>query len=115
MTPQQYWLLRHLRRAGPRNIGELADELGVTTASATMACKRLEKAGLVIRERQADDERIVQVALTEQGRAQIDTWLQHRRDSLAKLLDVLNQQEQQELQQLLERLLAAAEEQGFEA
>lgn len=23
MTPQQYWLMRHLRRAGPLNIGEL--------------------------------------------------------------------------------------------
>ncbi|MBV9230899.1 MAG: MarR family transcriptional regulator [Chloroflexi bacterium] len=115
MTPQQYWLLRHLRRSGPRSIGELADELGVTTGSATMACKRLEKDGLVVRERQADDERKVQVALTDQGRAQIDTWLQHRLDALTALLDVLDQQEQQELQRLLERLIEAAEEQGFKA
>ena len=109
MTPQQYWLLRHLRHAGPLSIGELANALGVTTGSATMACKRLEKAGLLTRERQSDDERIVQVALTEQGCAQIDAWRQHKFESAAKMLDSLDQQEQQELQRLIELLLVAAE------
>ncbi|GCE08498.1 MarR family winged helix-turn-helix transcriptional regulator [Dictyobacter aurantiacus] len=113
MTPQQYWLLRHLRYAGPQNIGELAQALGITTGSATVACKRLEKAGLITRERQAEDERVVQVSLTESGRAQIDEVLQQRRKSLTHLLQVLDEPEQQELQRLIERLLDAAEAQGF--
>jgi DNA-binding MarR family transcriptional regulator len=115
MTPQQYWLLRHLRRHAPLSIGELADYLGVTTGSATMACKRLEKAGLLTRTRQSDDERVVQVELTEQGRAQIDIWRQHKFESAAKMLDTLNSQEQQELQRLIELLLVAAEVQGMKA
>lgn len=108
MTPEQYWLLRILNRAGSLSISELATELGITTSSATIACKRLEKLGLLTRERQAEDERVVQVALTEQGLAQIDAWRQRKRESLTGLLSVLDQHEQQELQTLIERVLKAA-------
>lgn len=108
MTPEQYWLLRLLNRTGSLSVGELANELGITTSSATVACKRLEKAGLLTRERCADDERIVRVALTEQGLAQIDAWRQRKRESLTDLLSVLDQQDQQELQRIIERVLEAA-------
>ena len=108
MTPEQYWLLRILNRAGSLSIGELATELGITTSSATVACKRLEKIGLLTRERQAEDERVVQVTLTEQGLAQIDAWRQRKRESLTGWLGVLDQHEQQELQRLSERVLEAA-------
>ncbi|HKV00759.1 MAG TPA: MarR family transcriptional regulator [Ktedonobacteraceae bacterium] len=108
MTPEQYWLLRLLNRAGSLSVGELANELGITTSSATAACKRLEKAGLLTRERWADDERIVRVALTEQGLAQIDAWRQRKRESLTDLLSVLDQHDQQELQRIIERVLEAA-------
>jgi DNA-binding MarR family transcriptional regulator len=111
MTPQQYWLLRHLRRVGPLSIGELAQALDITTGSATVACKRLEKAGLLARERQAEDERVVQVSLTEQGRAQFDALRQRKREALARWLNVLDPREQEELQCMIDRLLKAAEEQ----
>ncbi len=113
MTPQQYWLLRHLRKAGPLSIGELAQALGITTGSATVACKRLEKAGLLVRTRQLEDERVVQVALTEQGHARIDALRQQKREALAQLLSVLDQCEQEELQCMIERLLEASASQGF--
>jgi DNA-binding MarR family transcriptional regulator len=109
MTPEQYWLLRLLNRAGSLSVGELANELGITTSSATAACKRLEKAGLLTRERWADDERIVRVALTEQGLAQIDAWRQRKRESLTDLLSVLDRHDQQELQRIIERVLEAAD------
>ena len=108
MTPQQYWLLRQLRRDGSLSIGELAQALGITTGSATVACKRLEKAGLLTRERQAEDERIVRVALTEQGRVQIDDLRLKKREALAQWLNVLDQREQEELHGMVERLLEAA-------
>ncbi len=112
MTPQQYWLLRQLRRDGALSIGELAQALGITTGSATVACKRLEKSGLLTRERQQEDERIVEVALTEQGRAQIDELRRRKREDLALWLDVLDQREQGELLRMVERLLEAASAQS---
>jgi len=112
MTPEQYWLLRLLRRRGTLNISELADSLGITGSSVTTACKRLEKAGLVRRERQNDDERIVQVMLTEQGNEQIEAWQQRRRAFLQTLLAPLDQEQQTILQDLLERILHEAEQDG---
>jgi DNA-binding MarR family transcriptional regulator len=108
ITPEQYWLLRVLNRTGPLSIGELAHALGIATSSATAACKRLEKAGLLTRERQADDARIVRVTLTGQGLAQIDAWRQRKREALTQLLSVLDEREQQDLQRIIERVLEAA-------
>jgi DNA-binding MarR family transcriptional regulator len=113
ITPEQYWLLRLLSREGSLTIGELASKLGITTSSATAACKRLEKTGLLTRERQADDERIVRVALTAQGNARILVWRERKRQALTQLLCVLDEREQAEFQRLLERVLAAAGEQEF--
>src|SRR5438105_15702242 len=110
MTPEQYWLLRFLRRRGPLSIGELADALGITGSSVTTSCKRLEKAGLVTRERQADDERMVRVMLTTQGHKQVEAWHQRRREIVVQWLATLEQDEQETLQQLLERLLEGAGE-----
>ncbi|HLI08589.1 MAG TPA: MarR family transcriptional regulator [Ktedonobacteraceae bacterium] len=109
MTPEQYWLLRILRKRGPLSIGELAEALDVTGSSATTACKRLEKVGLVTRERQSDDERMVRVMLTEQGNAKVESWQQRRRELLTHLLAPLDEEEQAMLQHLLERVLETAE------
>ena len=108
MTPEQYWLLRLLSHSGPLSIGELAGKLGIATSSATSACKRLEKAGLLTRERQVADERIVHVALTEQGATQIAAWRQRKREALTLMLSVLDEHEQQEFQRMLRRVLEAA-------
>ena len=113
MTPQQYWLLRHLHHNGPTSMSELANALGITTGSATVACQRLEKAAFVTRTRHTHDERVVQVALTEQGQELIEAWRKQRREALTQLLSVLDEREQEELHCLIERLLAAAEAQGF--
>ncbi|MGE5335254.1 MAG: MarR family winged helix-turn-helix transcriptional regulator, partial [Nitrososphaerota archaeon] len=108
MTPQQYWLLRHLQHHGPTSVSELANALGITAGSATVACQRLEKAALVTRARQAHDERVVQVALTEPGQALIEAWRTRRREALTQLLGVLDEGEQEELHRLIARLLTAA-------
>jgi DNA-binding MarR family transcriptional regulator len=107
ITPEQYWLLKLLNKQGELSIGELAEALGVTGSSVTTACKRLEKAGLLNRTRQADgqDERVVLVTLTTQGREQIEGWQQERRNELSKMLAPLSPAEQAELQRLIERIL----------
>jgi len=59
------------------------------------------------RERQADgqDERIVLVSLTMQGREQLEIWQQERRAALVRMLAPLSASEQNELQRLIERIL----------
>lgn len=110
ITPEQYWLMRKLHAHGAQSIGALADALGITGSSVTTACKRLEKAGLVVRQRQLADERMVHVNLTEEGRQRVASWEQQRRELLGSLLAPLAQHELRELQRILEHLLEAAEE-----
>lgn len=114
ITPEQYWLLRLLNDNGPLSISELANRLDIAISSATISCKRLEKAGLLTRERQSDDERVVRVALTAAGMAQIDAWQQRKREALTRMLNVLDAQEQQTLQNLIERVLEDADSRALE-
>jgi DNA-binding MarR family transcriptional regulator len=113
ITPQQYWLLSQLWKRGSLSIGELADAVGVSQSAATTACKRLERSGLVTRERQSSDERVVLVGLTEHGRAQFESWRRHRREALAELLAPLSDADRAELQRLIERVLAVAEAESY--
>jgi DNA-binding MarR family transcriptional regulator len=57
---------------GPLRISEVAREEGIGQPAATRMVARLEALGLVSRERSAADRRIVMVALTERGHAELD-------------------------------------------
>src|ERR1700677_256186 len=54
-------------RDGPRRITELAELGGLAQPTTTLLVKRLEEMGLVRRERQADDGRVVLVSLEPAG------------------------------------------------
>lgn len=108
VTPQQFWLLRQLWREGPQGVSELASAVGVSPSSTTTACQRLERAGLVTRQRQPSDERVVLVALTERGNDEVELWNRRRREAMAKLLAPLDEQERARLQHLVEHMLSGA-------
>ncbi|MCC7105883.1 MAG: MarR family transcriptional regulator [Chloroflexi bacterium] len=111
LTAEQFWLLRHLRDHGPTSVGGLARVLEVTSSTVTTTCKRLERRGLLARQRSGCDERVVEVRLTEQGVRRVDTGRQRRRAVLADLLSVLEADERKDLQRLVERVLGAVGEQ----
>src|SRR6202522_4147309 len=54
-------------RDGPRRITELAELEGLAQPTTTLLVKRLEEMGLVRRERQTDDGRVVLVSLEPAG------------------------------------------------
>ncbi|EOM74498.1 MarR family transcriptional regulator [Rhodococcus rhodnii] len=69
-------VLASLRRAEPdhrRTAGELAKQTLVTTGGLTLRVNRLEDAGLVTRERDETDARVVYVTLTDAGHELIDS------------------------------------------
>lgn len=108
LTAEQLALLAHLRDDGPQRIGELARLLGITQSAATTACQRLERAGLVTRTREQYDERVVTVAVTASGQERVAAWAQRQPAQMAPLLDTLTPQEANELQRLVQKMLAAA-------
>jgi DNA-binding MarR family transcriptional regulator len=68
LTPSQYNVLRILRGAGePLPILEIAQRTVTVVPGITGLIDRLEKAGLVKRERCAEDRRVIYVALTDKA------------------------------------------------
>lgn len=51
----------------PISIGTLGKTIGVTGGNISNICKKLEKQGFVMRERSEEDERVVNVLLTDKG------------------------------------------------
>lgn len=69
LTYPQYLVMLVLWEHGELAISDLGARLTLDSGTLTPLLKRLESAGLVLRERDAKDERRVLVSLTESGRA----------------------------------------------
>lgn len=67
LTMIQMRLLIELYRGGDHTIGSLAKAISLTDGNASAMCKRLEKEGYLKRVRSSDDERVVNLRLTETG------------------------------------------------
>ncbi|MFI8772307.1 MarR family winged helix-turn-helix transcriptional regulator [Gordonia sp. NPDC062954] len=69
LTHPQYLVMLALWEDSPRAVKDLGQVLQLDSATLSPLLKRLESSGLVLRQRRGDDERNVDVALTDDGRA----------------------------------------------
>ena len=65
-------LLKAINNLGNASIGEVADEVSLSQATATTVVDKLEQSGLAIRQRSTVDRRKVHVALTEKGQVALE-------------------------------------------
>ncbi|HEY1521957.1 MAG TPA: MarR family transcriptional regulator [Solirubrobacteraceae bacterium] len=72
---------------GPRRITELAKFEGLAQPTTTSLVKQLEQRGLVRRDRQTDDGRVVLVHLTDIGAAALADYRARARELLGTYLD----------------------------
>jgi DNA-binding MarR family transcriptional regulator len=104
LTPAQYNILRILRGEGaPLPILEIASRTVTVVPGITGLIDRLERAGMVRRERSTEDRRVVYVAITDLGQETLgrldDPVLTLHRQLVGKL----TRAEQRQLIQLLEK------------
>jgi DNA-binding MarR family transcriptional regulator len=69
LTYPQYLVMRLLWQKGPQPVKEMASVLQLDYGTLSPLLKRLEAAGLVTRSRRRDDERSVEIGLTDAGQA----------------------------------------------
>src|SRR6185295_13655061 len=93
--------------AGPRTIGELARAMEVTQQRASKATAELEALGYVRREADPGDARVRRVALTERGRAAIESARRARAEVVGELRDKLGPARVQAAEALLRDVLRA--------
>lgn len=67
LTPSQLLLLQTIRQLGEVAISRVAKEINLTQATVTTILDRLEQRGLVYRQRDSEDKRVVHALLTADG------------------------------------------------
>ena len=100
LTFPQFLVMATLYEKVPRTVGEIGSELGMDNGTLTPLLKRLVSAGLVTRERDAQDDRRVLINLTANGEAmredvlsipaKIESACKLSNQDLADLRDTLN-------------------------
>ncbi|WP_020575018.1 MarR family winged helix-turn-helix transcriptional regulator [Actinopolymorpha alba] len=84
--------------------GELARRLGLATPTVTRAAIRMEAAGLVTREPDPHDRRLVRIRLTKRGR-ELETILDEEMRTLSdRALATLSESQRRELIEALEQI-----------
>jgi DNA-binding MarR family transcriptional regulator len=69
LTHPQYLVMLALWERAPRTLADLAADLALEPATASPLVKRLEIEGLVERQRSSEDERRLEITLTDAGAA----------------------------------------------
>jgi DNA-binding MarR family transcriptional regulator len=110
LTFGQLRLLFVLGQSGPISIGQLADTLGVADATASEFVDRVERRGLAIRSHRADDRRVVDCRLSDEGALLLAEINGARQEAMRRVLTVLTPEELADVDRLLkvvtERLAA---------
>ena len=117
LTVLQVGILMEVDRLGSVSIGALGKNLSIAGGNISNVCKRLEQMGYLSRERSQQDERVVMVSLTEQGKQLLEDNI----NALEARIEAVMKQEPQEnmddilrglqkMNELFDRLKAAHEE-----
>jgi DNA-binding MarR family transcriptional regulator len=106
LTYPQYLVMLVLWQSTPCSVSELGERLMLDSGTLTPLLKRLEAAGLVLRERDAADERRVLVSLTPAGMALRDPAGEVPRAMACRVLGEAADPQQPELAQLRQGLQA---------
>ena len=73
LTAPQLLVLRAIEKEGKPSTSTLARHIVVSHATVTRIIDRLERAGLVERQKSTEDKRVTNVSLTEAGRSKLET------------------------------------------
>lgn len=98
-------ILKILYLHGPMTQKALQDKLEIQPGSMSEIAAKLERKGLLRRERDEEDKRKVFLSLTDAGRADVEEYRVKGRFSGGHRFAVLSEEEQQTLCVLLEKLM----------
>jgi DNA-binding MarR family transcriptional regulator len=86
LTGQQMVVLLGLRNNGVSNVGQISDTFLLKQTNVSSLIKKLESNGLLTRQRNGEDVRIVDLSLTEKGNEKVDRLIERIEKSYQKLM-----------------------------
>ncbi|HAI20435.1 MAG TPA: transcriptional regulator [Clostridiales bacterium UBA8153] len=97
ITPPQLDALLHLRESGDLTMGELCQKMYLACSTATDLSDRMERTGLIVRQRDTTDRRVVRLHITERGDDIISQVMQARREYLRTIVTKMDDDDKQRL------------------
>src|SRR5215216_3812606 len=104
LTYSQFAVLEALYHLGHLTQGEISTKVLKSGSNMTTVIDNLERDGLVRRERDANDRRVIHVHLTEAGSSKIEAVLPSHIAALVEEFKVLSASEQETLSELCKKL-----------
>ena len=104
LTYSQFAVLEALYHLGSMTQGEVSSKILKSTSNLTTVIDNLERNGLVRRERDTKDRRVIHVHLTEAGKGKIEAVFPNHVAALVEEFSVLSASEQETLGELCKKL-----------
>ena len=105
LTSPQFYVLATIGYAGGLPFGEIGEKMMVTVSNLTGIVDRLEEKGVVARQRDAHDRRVIRVRLTEKGSKLYKNTIPLFEKSISRFFSPLDKSQQKELSSLLRKLI----------
>lgn len=102
---QKHILTRLYKSGGHMTQRDLQEAAGISSASISEVLSKLESGGLICRTRSDEDRRQLDIALTQEGSDRAEQIIGERHAFEDRCLACLDAQEQQQLVELLDRLV----------
>jgi len=104
LTFSQFAVLEALYHLGSMTQGEVSSKILKSTSNITTVIDNLERDGLVCRERDTEDRRVIHIHLTEAGTSKLEAVLPGHVSALVEEFSILSASEQKTLGALCKKL-----------
>ena len=115
LTAPQLLVMQAIEREGAPSTSTLARQISVSQATMTRIIDRLERAGLVKREKSTTDKRVINVGLTDAGRTKLESAPEPLQAEFLREFRKLEDWEQQMLKSSLSRIARMMDAQDIDA
>ena len=110
ISPPKYFVLHVLAREAGISQGEIGRLYGVDPSRITRLAKQLETEGLIERTRDPEDNRVVRMGLTSEGRRAFEMASERGEVFKDRVRSALSEEEHRDLRRLLDKLTEAMED-----
>ena len=104
LTGPQLTVVKLLQTVGDLSLSELSDKIRAQNSTVTGIIDRMEREGLVLRERSKEDRRVVHIKLTPKGKALADDIPVEPMEIFKGALESLSVQEMKDLMRIMTKV-----------
>jgi len=104
LTGPQLTVVKLLQTVGDLSLSELSDKIRAQNSTVTGIIDRMEREGLVLRERSKEDRRVVHIKLTPKGKALADDIPVEPMEIFKGALESLSVQEMRDLMRIMTKV-----------